>query len=296
MKKINNCPNCNYEDYASLIECVDYTVSKEAFTILKCDKCKLAYTNPRPEESNLGKYYESNEYISHSNSTKGWFNKIYQIARSTNIKLKLKTIGNTKGSLLEIGSGTGELLKACKNIGWQTTGVEPSEIARTNARNNLDLNLIESINNVNLADKSQDIIMMWHVLEHVSNLKETTHRINSLLKDSGKLIIAVPNYNSYDAKYYKESWAAYDVPRHLSHFSKETMASTLKNAGFKIEEIKPMWLDSFYVSMLSEKIKTGNKNPLKAVAIGLKSNLKALLLTKEYSSLIFIAKKDFKAS
>ena len=296
MKKINNCPNCESQDYTNLIECVDNTVSKEAFTIVKCSKCKLAYTNPRPEESNLGKYYESDEYISHRNNTQGWFNKIYQIARSNNIKLKLKTIGNNKGSLLEIGSGTGELLKACKNIGWQTTGVEPSEIARRNARKNLNLNLIESINNVNLEDKSQDIVMMWHVLEHVPNLKETTHKINSLLKDSGKLIIAVPNHKSYDAKHYNESWAAYDVPRHLLHFSKETMTSTLKNAGFKIEEIKPMWLDSFYVSMLSEKIKTGNKNPLKAIAIGLASNLKALLQTKEYSSLIFIAKKDFKAS
>lgn len=296
MKKINNCPNCESQDYTNLIECVDNTVSKEAFTIVKCSKCKLAYTNPRPEESNLGKYYESDEYISHRNNTQGWFNKIYQIARSNNIKLKLKTIGNNKGSLLEIGSGTGELLKACKNIGWQTTGVEPSEIARRNARKNLNLNLIESINNVNLEDKSQDIVMMWHVLEHIPNLKETTHRINSLLKDSGKLIIAVPNHKSYDAIHYKESWAAYDVPRHLLHFSKETMTSTLKNAGFKIEEIKPMWLDSFYVSMLSEKIKTGNKNPLKAIAIGLASNLKALLQTKEYSSLIFIAKKDFKAS
>ena len=295
MKKINNCPNCENEEYTSSMNCIDHTVSKETFGIVKCNACKLLFTNPRPKIEDLGKYYDSKEYISHTSNKKGWFNTLYQIARLVNIQSKLTIIGNKRGKLLEIGSGTGELLNACKKAGWITTGVEPSEIARSNAKKNLDLNLIENINNINLENKSQDVIMMWHVLEHVPNLKETIQKINSLLKDTGKLIIAVPNHKSYDAKHYKESWAAYDVPRHLSHFSKDTMASTLKSGGFKIEETKPMWLDSLYVSMLSEKIKTGHKNPLIAITIGLTSNLKALLHTKEYSSLIFIAKKEFKA-
>lgn len=293
MKKIENCPNCNSKNYSSLINCKDHTVTKETFTIVKCADCKLAFTNPRPKESDLGKYYESEEYISHSNNTEGWFNLLYQRARSINIKSKLQTIGKPKGNLLEIGSGTGELLKTCKNEGWNITGIEPNNTARENAKKNHNLDLIESLDNVNLENKSQDVIMMWHVLEHVPNLKETTLKLNSLLKDNGKLIIAVPNHKSYDAAYYKESWAAYDVPRHLLHFNKETMALSLKSAGFEIIKTKPMWLDSIYVSMLSEKIMSGNKNPTRAIMIGLISNLKALIKTKEYSSIIYIAKKTF---
>ena len=133
---------------------------------------------------------------------------------------------------------------------------------------------------------------MWHVLEHVPNLKDITQKIKDLLSDTGKLIIAVPNHESLDAKYYKQHWAAYDVPRHLLHFNKKSMAITLKNAGFEIINIKPMTLDSFYVSMLSEKIRSGNKNPIKAITIGIISNIYSFLFNKEYSSLIYIAKKQ----
>jgi 2-polyprenyl-3-methyl-5-hydroxy-6-metoxy-1,4-benzoquinol methylase len=293
MKKIENCPNCDSKEQTKFLNCIDNTYSKETFTIVKCSKCDLAFTNPIPEIKDLGKYYESKEYISHTNNNKGWFNTLYQIARLINIKSKLKTIGYKKGNLLEIGSGTGELIDACKKAGWKTTGIEPSMKARKNAKDNLNLELFEHIDQAKLKDKSQDIIMMWHVLEHIPNLKETTQKINRLLKDDGRLIIAVPNYKSYDANHYKENWAAYDVPRHLLHFNKNTMAKVLNRAGLKVVKTKAMWLDSLYVSMLSEKIKTGERNPIKAIGIGIASNLKGLLKTKEYSSLIYIAKKGF---
>jgi 2-polyprenyl-3-methyl-5-hydroxy-6-metoxy-1,4-benzoquinol methylase len=293
MKKIENCPNCDSKEQTKFLNCIDNTYSKETFTIVKCSKCDLAFTNPIPEIKDLGKYYESKEYISHTNNNKGWFNTLYQIARLINIKSKLKTIGYKKGNLLEIGSGTGELIDACKKAGWKITGIEPSMKARKNAKDNLNLELFEHIDQAKLKDKSQDIIMMWHVLEHIPNLKETTQKINRLLKDDGRLIIAVPNYKSYDANHYKENWAAYDVPRHLLHFNKNTMAKVLNRAGLKVVKTKAMWLDSLYVSMLSEKIKTGERNPIKAIGIGIASNLKGLLKTKEYSSLIYIAKKGF---
>jgi 2-polyprenyl-3-methyl-5-hydroxy-6-metoxy-1,4-benzoquinol methylase len=261
---------------------------------VKCAKCDLAFTNPIPEIERLSEYYKSEEYISHTNNSKGWFNKLYKIARRINIKSKLKIIGKKKGKLLEIGSGTGDLLFACKNLGWETTGIEPNERARNNAKQNLNLILNKNINNIDLKNKSQDIIMMWHVLEHIPNLKETTTQIRELLKDNGKLIIAVPNHKSFDAKYYKENWAAYDVPRHLLHFDKETMSKTLKKSGLRVIKTKAMIFDSFYVSMLSEKIKTGKKNPIKAIFIALWSNIKAFVHNKEYSSIIYIVKKDLK--
>ena len=294
METLNKCPSCENTIFQDFIRCKDNTVSNEIFEIVKCNACELLFTNPRPKIDGLGKYYESNEYISHTSSNKGWFNRLYKIARFVNIRSKLTTIGNKRGNLLEIGSGTGELLDACKKAGWTTTGVEPSDRARINAKKNLNLNLIEDVDKAELKDKSQDIIMMWHVLEHVPNLKETTEKIRKLLKDDGTIIIAVPNYKSYDAKHYKENWAAYDVPRHLLHFDKTTMAKALNKSGFKIIETKAMWLDSIYVSMLSEKIKTGRRNTLKAIGVGMLSNINGIFKTKEYSSVIYVAKKDFK--
>jgi predicted SAM-dependent methyltransferase len=291
MKQIKSCPNCDQKNFTTQIKCTDHTVSKASFTLSQCTSCELIFTNPRPAEKELGTYYKSEEYISHTNNKKGWFNKLYQLARKINIKSKLNIIGNLKGELLEIGSGTGDLLNACKKVGWSVKGVEPNLTARNNAKQNFGLDLFETLEQAKIEDKSQDTIMMWHVLEHVPNLKEITQKINNLLNDSGKLIIAVPNHESLDAKYYKQHWAAYDVPRHLLHFNKKSMANTLKNAGFEIINIKPMTLDSFYVSMLSEKIRSGNKNPIKAITIGMTSNIHSFLFNKEYSSLIYIAKK-----
>ena len=293
MNTIKYCPNCNGEKHSLYIKCTDHTVSKETFSIVTCNNCNLKFTNPRPKNENLYKYYESDDYISHTNDNKGWFNFLYQLARTINIKSKLNIIGNTKGSILEIGSGTGELLATCKKIGWKTMGVEPNSKARKSAKHKLNLELKQSLAEIKLKSKSQDVIMMWHVLEHIPNLNETLQNLKELLKDNGKLIIAVPNHLSYDARKYQNNWAAYDLPRHLLHFDKKTMDSTLKNIGFEIVETKPMLIDPIYISMLSEKIKTGKRNPIKSIYIGLMSNIKALFGTKEYSSIIYIAKKRF---
>lgn len=293
MKNINKCPNCNSIQHKLYMQCVDHTVSKNTFSIVSCNQCDLKFTNPRPKDEDLHKYYESDEYISHTNDTKGWFNILYQLARKLNIKSKIKVIGNTKGSILEIGSGTGELLAACKKIGWDTTGVEPSLKARESANNKLNIDLKQSLADTKLENKSKDIIMMWHVLEHIPSLNETLTQIKNILKDDGKLIIAVPNHKSYDAKKYQNNWAAYDLPRHLLHFDRATMKNTLNNIGFEIVQTRPMLIDPIYISMLSEKIKTGKRNPTKSIYIGLISNLKAFFGTKEYSSIIYIAKKRF---
>ena len=154
----------------------------------QCTSCELIFTNPRPADKELGAYYKSEEYISHTNNKKGWFNKLYQLARKINIKSKLNIIGNLKGELLEIGSGTGDLLKACKKVGWSVKGVEPNLTARNNAKQNFGLDLFETLEQAKIKDKSQDIIMMWHVLEHgglvayeeqLSSLESSASRMTS---------------------------------------------------------------------------------------------------------------------
>jgi len=133
---------------------------------------------------------------------------------------------------------------------------------------------------------------MWHVLEHVHALKPYLNQCLKSLKQNGRLIIAVPNYTSFDAKYYKKYWAAYDLPRHLYHFSPTSMATLLSEIGFEIVTIKPMWYDSFYVSLLSEKYKKSGKLGLMlAIIIGGISNFITLFDASKASSIIYEIKK-----
>lgn len=288
MKKIERCPSCESKSLQEIFQCTDHTVSRETFGISECKSCKLLVTNPQPEANSLGAYYKSEEYISHTNSTKGTFNKLYQLVRKRTLKGKLKMLGKNKGLLLEIGCGTGELLAECQKSGWTVKGVEPNADARSLAIKNHRLDILPSIKELNITPKSLDRIMLWHVLEHIPNLNETLEELADWLKEDGKLFIAVPNPSSWDAKHYKEAWAAYDVPRHLSHFTRHSMKTLVNKHGLQIKQIKPMWFDAFYVAMLSEKIKGGRASLLKGAFIGLLSNIFAASARKEFSSLIYI--------
>jgi 2-polyprenyl-3-methyl-5-hydroxy-6-metoxy-1,4-benzoquinol methylase len=201
-------------------------------------------------------------------------------------------------SILDIGCGTGDFLAAAKNKGWSVVGIEPNENAKnlaTKKVNTPHTKVSSFYKNIEalLKDKGDekfDVITMWHVLEHVYNLEEYIRNLEKLLKPNGSLLIAVPNYNSFDAKYYGKFWAAYDVPRHLWHFSQKSIAKLFGENNMEVIQTIPMKFDSYYVSLLSEKYKTGSSNPLKAFKIGFQSNLKAAT-SKEYSSLIYILKK-----
>lgn len=291
----------------------DYTVSRETFSLLKDEEIEMLITIPKPSLEELPKYYESENYISHTDAKKTIIDKVYQMAKNYAIKKKVKLVqslikyskskiqtpnSETK-KILDIGCGTGDFLIACKNANFEVVGVEPNKNARgiTNSKlqnlnpqtKNQNKQLFENTQKL-LEDKIKfDVITMWHVLEHVPNLTEYISQLKELLQPNGTILIAVPNYNSYDAKYYKEFWAAFDVPRHLWHFSKKAIKSLFEKEEMKVEKILPMKLDSFYVSLLSEKYKTGKSNYLKAIFIGLKSNIKAKR-TKEYSSLIYSIK------
>lgn len=266
----------------------DYTVSNEDYKLLYNKEYDLLITDPIPDD--LSKYYESDEYISHTDGNKSLIDKIYKIVKNYTLKKKLKLINSFKTeskTILDIGAGTGDFLSICKENNWEVNGVEPSDNAKKLASNKG----ITLDNNINIYDKKFDIITMWHVLEHVPNLQEYIIKIKKLLKVNGIIIIAVPNYKSYDAIYYKEYWAAFDVPRHLWHFSKTSIEKLFSTVNMKIINVLPMKFDSYYVSLLSEKYKTGNIKPIKSFLIGLKSNMKGKK-TKEYSSHIYIIKNN----
>lgn len=267
----------------------DFLVSGEEFSLVPNEKHGFLQTHPQPQTDELSKYYESDAYISHTDSKKGLLNFLYQWVKRYSINKKVSLINSLNqgsGSLLDVGAGTGDFLKAAQIKGWTISGVEPNEKAREIA-NDKNVQLIESMDDV--LNGKFDVVTLWHVLEHLPNLESSIRKIESLVAEGGTLIIAVPNFNSRDAKHYKNFWAAYDVPRHLWHFSQSSIRS-LFSSELKLVKTKPMIFDAFYVSLLSEKYKTGNKFSLSAFWTGLRSNL-AAMKTTEYSSLIYCFKK-----
>ena len=293
MKKIIECPICNNTNFENHINSIDYSVSKEKFSIVKCVSCNFHFTNPRPTDSELGKYYISDHYISHNNTSKNLFEKTYQFIRNIAIKGKHKLVTSyfKTGTILDIGCGTGDFLNTFKIKNWETKGVEPSDIARKQAIENHNLDVDESTDLRDLKGE-YNVITMWHVLEHVTELNQTVEQLNRLTTKNGKVIIAVPNHKSYDCSFYKKYWAAYDLPIHLHHFSKETINTLFEKHGFSLIKTKGMKFDSFYVSMLSEEHKSGKKNFIKASCVGLISNLYGLFTKRGYSSHIYVFEKS----
>lgn len=289
------CPVCNAIEIKKVLEVKDYTVSQENFEIWHCNHCSFRFTQNIPTPENIGAYYQAKNYISHSDTQEGLVYKVYHLVRSVTLKQKRKLIesvsGKLKGNLLDVGAGTGAFSKTMQDAGWKVTGLEPDETARKNAFEKNGLNLLSPNNLYDLKASSLDVITMWHVLEHVHDLHGYLEKYYEILKPDGKLIIAVPNYSSYDASFYKAQWAAYDVPRHLYHFSPASMEALAKTKGFQIITIKPMWFDSFYVSMLSEQYKNGRNRYLHALLTGFISNLKAVFDNKKCSSVIYILSK-----
>jgi 2-polyprenyl-3-methyl-5-hydroxy-6-metoxy-1,4-benzoquinol methylase len=288
------CPVCNNANVVFALNAKDYTVSSEEFGIYHCNECSFRFTNNIPTQDQIGRYYQSNDYISHSDTKKGIVNNLYHKVRSITLSQKKNFVFSftkkSKGDILDIGCGTGAFLNTMKKSGWNTIGLEPDAIASNKAKElyNIDAKSPEEL--FNLQEKSFDAVTMWHVLEHVHQLHEYIIQLNKILKDDGVLFVAVPNYTSFDATHYKQFWAAYDVPRHLYHFSPQSMSKLLGMHSFEIVEIKPMWFDSIYVSMLSEKYKNKG-NILKAFFIGMLSNVVTLFNKNKCSSIIYVIRK-----
>ncbi|MEM7372216.1 MAG: class I SAM-dependent methyltransferase [Bacteroidota bacterium] len=270
-------------------------MSGEIFQVWHCNDCELRFTQEIPIEEEIGQYYQSEEYISHSNTSKGIVNRLYQLVRDYTLIQKRKLVqhlaGSKTGKILDIGCGTGEFLGTMKQAGWNALGLEPDPGAREQANKNFGLTVEPSDHLFAISD-SYDVISMWHVLEHVHQLHENIDQIYSLLKEDGVLLIAVPNYQSLDAGYYQEFWAAYDVPRHLYHFSSKAMSSLMEAHQFQVSTIRKMPFDSFYVSLLSEKYKHGKLRLLAGFWIGLRSFLKAFRQADRCSSILYVIRKQ----
>lgn len=292
-QRLDECPVCQGIELTNDRIIKDHSISGESFALNRCESCNFLFTNPRPAPQDLGKYYESEDYVSHTDEGNNLVNRIYKIVRSYTLENKVKLLSKhctKEETLLDIGCGTGHFLARAKEKQWAITGVEPNPQARILAEKRLSADVFEDVFDVE-AKKQFDAITLWHVLEHLPNLNETFAQFRNLTTKKGRIFIAVPNAASWDAAHYGEHWAAYDVPRHLYHFTQPTFKQLAKRHGFSVTAVHPMIFDSYYVSMLSEKYKTGKSNYISAFRSGRKSNAWAKKNKNNYSSLIYIIRK-----
>lgn len=287
-----NCPACNAAAISKALVCRDYTVSHEQFEVWECEQCGFRFTQNVPTAEAIGPYYQSENYISHSDTGEGFINKLYKLARKITLdrkqKLILKHSALKQGMLLDAGCGTGAFLNHMKHANWHVTGLEPDAGARAKAEALYGIKPLPAETLFNMEFGNYNAITMWHVLEHVHDLHGYLEQFNKILVPNGKLFIAVPNYTSVDATHYQSYWAAYDVPRHLYHFSPASMEMLAARHGFIITTIRPMLFDAFYIAMLSEQYKNGKGNLLKALWQGVRCTLATLYNVKKSSSLVYI--------
>ena len=282
------CPWCKSEDTHLYLPVKDLFLTQESFCVMQCDHCGLLFTDPRPDADHIGAYYESEDYLSHQENNKGLVPRIYEKVKQVNLRNKRRMAlqGLAIGRLLDIGCGVGDFLRVVKASGWEVAGIEPSAAAQAIAAKRLGFMPLPPSAASSLADASFDVITMWHVLEHVDDLHEQFASLQRLLKPGGRLILALPNYQSYDAAYYKSTWAAWDVPRHLNHFNRDFLVSNLSDFGFEYIDTQRLKWDAFYISFLSEHY-LGHSLPLVRGAYrGLVSNVKAHT-SGQYSSLVY---------
>jgi SAM-dependent methyltransferase len=290
-----HCPACHSGSIYAALSAKDYTVSQQLFEIWHCEDCTLRFTQDVPTAAAIGAYYESADYVSHSDTQKGLINRLYHRVRRHTLNTKRQLVqeltGKAAGSLLDVGAGIGAFADAMQQAGWTVAGLEPDATARQKAQSKYGLSLQAPDTLYGLPDAQFDAVTLWHVLEHVHDLHGYLEKFQNILKPGGKLIIAVPNYTSNDAKRYREYWAAYDVPRHLYHFSPKSMKLLVESKGFVAGKLRPMWYDSYYVAMLSEKYRSGSGNLPGAVWAGFSSNVKAAQDVQKCSSVTYTFSK-----
>jgi 2-polyprenyl-3-methyl-5-hydroxy-6-metoxy-1,4-benzoquinol methylase len=296
MAEVKSCLVCGSSGFAERFSAKDCLVSGQLFLISECRSCGFVFTSDPPDEKDIGRYYISEDYISHTDKKRNLTEVAYHLARSIMLRKKYRLISRVSisktGTLLDVGSGTGYFAAYMKKRGWNVTGIELSEQARSVSVSKSGINALEPSEINGIPAASADCVTFWHVLEHLYDPAEWLYEVRRILKDDGKCIIAIPNIESADARWFGKNWAALDVPRHLWHFSPATITRFAVENGFVCTMIKPMPLDIFYISILSYRNQKSYMPLLRGIITGLLLSAGNLFNKERASSLIYVISKQ----
>ena len=291
----SSCPLCKGSRIAKRFTCKDHFATNEEFEVHECRDCGFVFTQGIPDEKEIGRYYESQTYISHSNTKKGLLNKVYHCVRAIMLRMKVNLIERLtllkNGSILDYGAGTGHFARAMEKTGWDVTAIEKSPQARELAQKEFGFRMFPEEHLKQIEDKELDVVTLWHVMEHIQELDTFWDELYRILDDTGIAVIAVPNCKSYDAMHYKENWAAYDVPRHLWHFTPGTIMRWGEKHNFILEREYTMPFDGFYISMLSERYKGSGVPGVRGFRTALKGWFAQWTRRDASSSIIYVFRK-----
>lgn len=289
------CPLCKSGGIEKRFSCKDYFATGEMFDIFKCKDCGFVFTQNIPDEKEIAPYYCSPSYISHSNTSKGIVNKLYHLVRNIMLRRKVSLVKKLtllqNGRIVDYGAGTGYFARAMHKKGWEVTAIEKSAQAREFSKEQFGFEMLPEEALKEIESNSVDVVTLWHVMEHIQQIDAFWEEMKRILEETGIAIIAVPNCISYDADNYGEHWAAYDVPRHLWHFSPSTMMKMGEKHGFILERHYPMPFDGFYISMLSEKYKGRHLRLLRGLWNGFLGLCATLDKRNASSSIIYVFRK-----
>jgi 2-polyprenyl-3-methyl-5-hydroxy-6-metoxy-1,4-benzoquinol methylase len=284
------CPLCGSPKTRFAFSCPDHLVTGEEFPLHQCNDCQFLYSGRLPSEADAQKYYDSPSYTPHATDRKNLMMRTIGFCR-TFIRQPIKRTWVRKwskkrmGTLIDIGSGTGEFAVFMQKSGWAVTCIEPNQDAR-NFCASQGLTVFDTDRVPTLPDHSFNVVTLWHVLEHVYDIHGTMQTIRRLLQPDGTAFIALPNYSSKEASWYGRMWTGYEMPRHPSHFSPATFAHLASMYDMEIVALRPFVLDAFYLSILSEQHRKGWF--ISALFHGLASAIVGLLQPKLASSVLYV--------
>ena len=292
-EKLDRCPACGSPDIGSYTTITDHYYSKENFDIAACKGCGLRFTQNRPAPEEIGRYYDSENYASHDSGKKASvFLKVYQMARDYMLGLKFNLVRQFKPEwkqVLDYGTGEGFFTEYLLKKGKDASGIEPSAVARENFKSRTGKTLFEDIDALP-ADKTFQVITLWHVLEHIHTLRETMEKLTERLEQKGIIVIAIPNQKAKDLEAFGPHWAAWDVPRHLYHWDTDSLSAFMKSLGLVRIHTGQLPLDPFYIGMISARY--AGKGAVSGILTGLKSYFHGKSNPAEGSTLLTIWMKN----
>ncbi len=291
MTEARPCLVCGDNGFTGLFTAKDHLVSGESFIIRRCDACGFVFTADPPNEKDIGSYYISEDYISHSDKKQSITEYLYHLARRWMLRRKYRLVAAAtrmdSGTLIDIGSGTGYFASYMQKKGWNVTGIELNEQARNYSVSMFGIKALAPEAIKDIPDRSADCITFWHVIEHLYDPAGWLNEVKRILRDDGKCIIALPNLDSADARWFGNRWAALDVPRHLWHFTPATLIRFAGDHGFTCSKIRTLPLDVFYISSLSYRNSGCKLSLLRGIFTGTLLTINSIFRKNSASSLIY---------